>query len=117
VRFFLDNMVPVNVRKMLRARGHQCWTAGEAGLADEPQDDSLSVYAARRGAVLVTLDREFSQRRRKSPIGHHIWLRCLEPEAAAVLDAHLAEVLSLLHRTDVTIIVSKQGVKAASKWR
>jgi predicted nuclease of predicted toxin-antitoxin system len=117
VRFFLDHMVPVDVGKMLRARGHQCWTAADAGLADEPQDDNLSVYAAKRVAVLVTFDREFSQRRRKNPIGHHIWLRCPEPEAATVLDAWLPVVLRLLHRADVTITVSKQGVEAASKWR
>jgi predicted nuclease of predicted toxin-antitoxin system len=88
VRFFLDNDVPVSVAKMLRSRGHECWTAGEAGLADA-QDDNLTVYATVHYAVLVTLDREFSQRRRKNPIGHHVWLHCPDPEAAAVLGAHL----------------------------
>ena len=117
MRFFLDNMVPVSIRKMLRARGHECWTAAEAGLGDEPQDDSLSVCAASRGAVLVTMDREFSRRRRRDPIGHHIRLRCTDPDAAAVLDDALAEVLSLLRRTDVTITVSRHGVEGASKWR
>lgn len=101
MRFFLDNDVPVSVGKMLRNRGHECWTAAEAGLATEGQDDNLTVYAEAHHAVLVTLDREFSQRRRKNPIGRHVWLHCPDPEAAAVLDAHLVEVLRLLHRTNV----------------
>jgi predicted nuclease of predicted toxin-antitoxin system len=116
VRFFLDNMVPVDVRRMLHAQGHHCWTAAEAGLADQPKDDNLTVYAAKLHAVLVTLDKEFSQRRLKNSIGHHIWLRCPEPEAAGLLRAHLAEVLRLLHRADVTITVSKKGVDAKSTW-
>ena len=116
MRFFLDNDVPVSVRTMLNARRHQCWTAAEVGLAAAP-DDSLSVYAAKHHAALVTLDREFSQRRRRNTIGHHIWLHCPEPEAAAVLDTWLADVLSYLRRADVTLIVSRQGVKAATEWR
>jgi hypothetical protein len=45
VRFFLDHNVPVSVRRMLLEQGHECWTASEAGLATEGQDDNLSVYA------------------------------------------------------------------------
>lgn len=66
MRFFLDNDVPVSVGKMLAAHGHRWWTAAEAGMADESQDDNLSVYSASKGAVLVTLDREFMRRRRKT---------------------------------------------------
>jgi hypothetical protein len=58
VRFFLDHNVPVGVRRMLVAQGHECWTASEAGLATEGQDDNLSVYADSKGAALVTFDRE-----------------------------------------------------------
>lgn len=68
-RFFLDHDVPASVAAMLRAEGHQCWTANEAGLATESQDDNLTVYADEHRAVLVTLDREFSQRRLKNSIG------------------------------------------------
>jgi predicted nuclease of predicted toxin-antitoxin system len=91
VRFFLDNDVPVSVRTMLIVRHHVCWTAGQAGLALESQDDNLSVYAAEQDAVLVTLDREFMRRRRASPIGQHI-------------------------RQHVTVTVSWDGVKADSSW-
>jgi predicted nuclease of predicted toxin-antitoxin system len=116
VRFFLDNDVPISVGRMMREHGHRCWTAAEAGLAAEGQDDNLTVYAAEQGAVLVISDREFSQRRKKNPIGRHIWLHCLEPDAAAVLAAHLADVDELLRGSDVMVTVTRHGVKAAFKW-
>jgi len=40
VRFFLDNDVPVSVATVLRRNGHICWTANEAGLADEAEDET-----------------------------------------------------------------------------
>ena len=117
VRFFLDHDVPVSVRAMLLSRGHACWTAAQAGLAAEGEDDKLTVYAAARHAVLVTLDRQFSQRRRKNPIGQHIRLRCAEPEAAQVLETHLSKVLEYLERDHVTLTVSQHGVTAESDWK
>jgi predicted nuclease of predicted toxin-antitoxin system len=116
VRFFLDNDVPVSVGRMLRQRGHKCWTAAEAGLADEGQDDNLSVYADVREAVLITLDREFTMRRRRNPIGRHVRLSCDEPEAATILSANLNEVLAYLQREHVTVTVSRDEVSAASAW-
>lgn len=37
-------------------------------------------------------------RRRRNPIGRHVRLRCAEPEAAAVLEVRLSEVLAYLER-------------------
>ena len=51
---------------------------------------------------MVTMDREFSERRRKNPIGRHIRLRCHEPEAASILRNHLAEVLEYLNLSVIT---------------
>jgi predicted nuclease of predicted toxin-antitoxin system len=116
VRFFLDNDVPVSVRKMLERLRHECWTAAQAGLADESQDENLTVYADNQHAVLITLDKAFTHTRRRSPIGRHIRLRCPEPEAAAMLEAHLAEVLTYLQRDHVTVVVSKAGIKTYSVW-
>lgn len=116
MRFFLDNDVPVSVGRMLRRHGHDWWSAGDAGLADEGQDDNLTVYAAEHEAILVTLDREFSQRRRANAIGWHVRLRCPEPDAAKVLAGHLKEVLEYLERDHVTVTVSREGVKADSDW-
>ena len=115
MRFCLDHNVPVSVRRILLEQGHDCWTAAEAGLAGEGQDDNLSVYADSKRAALVTFDRQFSRRRRENPIGRHVWLRCAPPIAAAVLADHLPEVLELLHREHVTIEVNESGVRATSK--
>ena len=73
------------------------------------------MYADTRHAALVTFDREFSRRRRKYPIGRHIWMRCAEPRAAEVFQAHLPDVLEYLHREHVTIEVSVDEIRATSR--
>jgi predicted nuclease of predicted toxin-antitoxin system len=96
VRFLLDHDVDAAVGRMLRHRGHECWTAGAAGLATA-KDDDLTVWATEHAAALVSTDREFGQRRMKNAIGHHLWLKCLDWEASEVLAAHLDELLDLLN--------------------
>jgi predicted nuclease of predicted toxin-antitoxin system len=109
VRFVLDNNVDVAVGAMLRRRRHKCWTAADAGLHNVPDDD-LTVYAQRKQAVLVTHDREFSQRRGKQVIGKHLHLRCDPWEAARLLEAHLGDVVANLERhVDVLIALSAKG--------
>jgi predicted nuclease of predicted toxin-antitoxin system len=115
VRFVLDHDVPVSVRTMLIREGHETWSAGDAGLA-VAEDDDLTIYSERQGAVLVSLDVEFMRRRRANAIGRHVRLRCTEPAAAAVLRTHLKEVLDYLEREHVTVTVSRDGVKADSDW-
>jgi predicted nuclease of predicted toxin-antitoxin system len=63
VRFLLDNDVAVTVRRVLADAGHECWTAAEANLHDAP-DNALAVYAADRGAALVSHDAQFARRSR-----------------------------------------------------
>jgi predicted nuclease of predicted toxin-antitoxin system len=76
--------------------GHDAWTAAEAGLA-QADDDDLTVYAAQRSAIVVTHDNEFSDRRIKNGIhGKHVWLRCLEFDAARVLVRDLPNVAAVL---------------------
>jgi predicted nuclease of predicted toxin-antitoxin system len=103
LRFLLDNDVAVTVRRILLDAGHECWTAAEANLHDAP-DDALAVYAADRGAALVSHDAEFARRRRQNTIGQHVWLRCLEPRAPAVLNQHLTEVVDVLGRMPDVVI-------------
>jgi len=99
---------------MLRGEGYECWTASEAGLAAEGRDDNLTVYAHTKRAVLVTLDKEFSLRRRANLLGRHIWLHCPEPKAAAILRSQLGEVLPYLERDNITIAVSDGGTHPES---
>lgn len=101
---------------MLRRHGHHWWTADHANLAADG-DDLLTSYALDHRAVLVTLDQAFSQRRRRNAIGWHVWLRCIEPEAAAVLETYLDDVLALLHRENVTIRLSKDSIDHDSDWQ
>jgi hypothetical protein len=92
------------------------WTADAAGLS-EAQDDVLTVYGDDKRAVVITHDVEFSKRRRKNVIGQHLWLRCIEPEATALLRDHLDGVLTILANfDDVFIEVSKQGLQMSHKW-
>lgn len=116
MRFLLDHDVDAAVGRMLRHRGHECWTAGSAGLA-RAKDDELTVWAVEHQAVLVSTDTEFSQRRMQNAIGRHVWLRCNDWEASEVLANQLDDVLNLLEaRSDVTIRVSKDSLSDSSKW-
>lgn len=117
MRFFLDNDVPVSVGTMLRRHGHDAWTANNAGLAGEKEDDLLTVYAEAKQAVLVTIDIDFSQSRYGNTYGKHLWLHCAEPEAAAILQENFDEVLEYLERDHVCVRVSRDGVRAETNWQ
>lgn len=109
MRFLLDNDVDVAVGRVLRAAGHECWTAAQAGLA-AADDDELSVYAQEKQAVVVTHDREFSQRRLRNTFGKHVWLGCEQPDAAALIAGHLDDLLAALEQhADVVVVVAPDG--------
>jgi predicted nuclease of predicted toxin-antitoxin system len=117
VRFFLDNDVDARVRGALVKRGHQCWTASEANLF-RVTDDTLTVYADDREAVLITHDDEFSQRRRRNAVGMHIQLRCQEPDAVDLLMKHLDDLLPILASAhgNIFILVSPSGYQVSRRW-
>ena len=117
MRFLLDNDIAVTVRRVLLNAGHECWTAAEANLHDAP-DDAVVVYAADRNAALVSHDAEFARRRRRNTIGQHVWLRCTEPQAPAVLSQRLTEVVDVLGRMpDVVIEVRPDSLSVSPpRW-
>jgi predicted nuclease of predicted toxin-antitoxin system len=116
VRFLLDHDLDVAVGRMLRQRRHQCWTAGEVGLAFA-RDDALTVWASEHGAALISTDREFGQRRMRNAIGRHIWLRCLDWEAGEVLAECLDDLVGRLEaQADVTVRVSKDALNFSLEW-
>jgi len=116
VLFLLDHDVDAAVGRMLRRNRHECLTASQVGLASAT-DDALTVWASEHRAVLVSTDREFSRRRMKNAIGHHVWLRCLDWEADVVLEANVGEVARRLQaRSDLTIRVSSDGLLESSAW-
>lgn len=116
MRFVLDQDVDARLVGLLVKGGHEAWTVASAGIPDA-QDDDISVYAAKKDAVVVTHDVEFSARRRRNPHGRHVQLGCTEPEAMAVVDACLTElVLALEPFPDVFVHVSKGGISTHLKW-
>lgn len=109
MRFFLDQNVDARVRRFFVERGHESWTADESGLSREA-DNNLTVYATEKKAVVITHDKEFSQRRRRHIVGQHIYLRCDEPDAIDVLEAHFDDFLPLLERySEIYVAVSTHG--------
>lgn len=71
MRFYLDNDVDARCRRTIEAAGHESWTAAQAGRADAPDDDQ-TIYANEHDAVLITDDREFTERRKRNTIGRHV---------------------------------------------
>lgn len=117
MHFILDHNVDAAVGSMLRRRGHVVETASELGIR-EALDDDLTVLADERGAVLVTHDREFSQRRRRNAIGKHLWLRCVEFAAAELLERDLELVVAMLNsRVDCVVALSTHGVELSGEWK
>jgi hypothetical protein len=52
LRFVCDHDVDTAVAAMLRRRGHEAWTASNAGLS-AASDDELTVYADNQSAALA----------------------------------------------------------------
>ena len=113
----LDNNVDARVRSVFHRAGHECWRATDAGLANAADDD-VSVYAHNKTAVLVTHDREFTERRKRNTFGKHIRLKCPEPDACVVLVACMDELVELLdqHEELVVEVSSTQVKHFRSQW-
>ncbi|MFP5308805.1 MAG: DUF5615 family PIN-like protein [Actinomycetes bacterium] len=113
MRFLLDNDVDATIVGLLVRAGHEAWTAAQAGLAgvDSAADDDVSVYAQDHDATVITHDREFTHRRKKNTFGRHLFMRCEQPDAYAILEAHLNEALEqLTARPDIVVTVSRDAV-------
>lgn len=95
MRFVLDEDVSAVVARMLKEQGHEAWTASQANLS-AGGDDDLSAYAHDKRATVLTHDREFSNRRKRNPIGRHVRLACREPDGPAVLERFLDELVQRL---------------------
>lgn len=81
-------------------------------------DDDLSVYAHDKSAVVVTHDKELTERRKRNTFGQHVRLKCKEPDACSILEAHLDEMVAVLgHHPEVVVEVSKTKVKVClPRW-
>jgi predicted nuclease of predicted toxin-antitoxin system len=116
VRFVCDNDMDAAVAARLQQMGHQAWTAAAAGMSED-DDDELTVYAHDKDAVLITHDRRFSQRRRRSVVGKHVWIECKEWDAADLLEKRLPEFIDQLERPgDLWVRVHHEGYEVARSW-
>lgn len=116
--FYLDNDVDVTCAKVIRDAGHQCWTASQAATQND-SDDEQTVYANAKGAVLVTHDKEFTNRRKRQPIGHHVRLVCHQLDGPDLLRAALDRLVMFLGASpDMVLEVSPErgGVAEVKAW-
>lgn len=112
MRFVLDNDVDAGVCRELRRAGHECWTAADAGLAGRvaADDDSVSVYAEDKNAVLITHDREFTSRRIRQTHGLHIRLTCAQPDGPQVIRERLPQIIGSFDEGPV-LVVGADGLR------
>jgi hypothetical protein len=102
---------------MLIEAGHECWATSQAGRSAAADDDQ-TVYADEHGAVLMTHDQEFTERRKRNTIGRHIRLMCEQPDGPDLLRRCLVEIVPVLeHRLDVVMEIRVTGVSTYfSRW-
>lgn len=111
MRFLLDNDVDAGVGQVIRQLGHECWTAAECGLT-EADDDSVSVYADDKSAVVISHDKDFARRRIARTFGWHVRLSCAQPDGQDVIRLQFDRIVELLHRrTAIVLIVSRTQVE------
>jgi predicted nuclease of predicted toxin-antitoxin system len=109
MRFVLDHDVDVAVGQVLRAAGHDCWTAAEA--LSDPDDDAIAVCADEKGAAVIAHDREFADRRRRQTFGQHVRLACPQPDAVEVIRRRLRELIEKMKAGVGVYVVTKEGVE------
>ena len=118
LRFYLDNDVDVTCAAVIRAAGYECWTASQAATQND-DDDEQTVYAVDKGAVIVTHDREFTNRRKPQPFGHHVRLKCHQMDGPELLERALDRIVTSLSASpDMVLEVSpgRGGVIVIKAW-
>ncbi len=117
MRFYLDNDVDHRCRKILMERGQECWATSEAGRSDASDDDQ-AVYADDKHAVVVTHDREFTERMKKNTTGRHVRLCGEQPDGPRLLERWIALVLPALEAMPYVVIELRQeGYQVFSAWK
>jgi hypothetical protein len=67
--------------------------------------------------VLITHDREFTERRKRHTIGRHVRLCCEQPDGPEVLATWLDDVRPVLkHRPHVVIELRANGYTVHAAW-
>lgn len=75
MRFLVDAQLPPALARWLVAAGHEAEHVGDVGLGDA-QDQAIWAYAANVGAVIISKDEDFAQRKIMKNAGPPIvWIR------------------------------------------
>lgn len=75
MRFLVDAQLPPALARWLAERGHTAEHLFDLGMADA-EDRDVWAYALRLGAVIVTKDEDFAERRARADSGPSIvWIR------------------------------------------
>ena len=72
----------------VRQQGHDAWTAYEANL-QEAKDEELIAYAAGRGAVLITTNKDCARKARRLRAARVIYLAAREEFAIETMERSL----------------------------
>lgn len=103
MRFYLDNDTDYECARRLRAKGHDCWSASEAGLAEAADTDQM-IYACDMGATLITHDQGFAGAQRERGFGRLILLNCVQPDGPDLIEAAIDEILPTLRAREFVVV-------------
>ncbi len=109
MRFLVDAQLPPALARWLVAAGHEAEHVGDVGLGDA-QDQAIWAYAVGVGAVIVSKDEDFAQRKVMKNAGPPIvWIRRPNTRRRELLvwfEAVLPGIVDALERGESLIEVS-----------
>lgn len=108
MRFVVDAQLPPALARWLAAVGHEAEHVGDIGLGDA-KDSAIWAYALATGAVIISKDEDFAQRKALGNGGPAIvWIRLPNTrrrELSVWFEAMLPEILEALERGESLIEV------------
>lgn len=109
MRFLVDAQLPPALARWLIANGHQAAHVSDAGM-QAAADAAVWDYASREGAVIVTKDEDFAQRKVLTQSGPAVvWIRLPNTRRRALLAwfaGVLPDILSALERGETLIEIT-----------
>lgn len=108
MRFLIDAQLPSALARWLVAAGHEAQHVGDVGLGDA-KDQAIWNYALGAGAVIVSKDEDFAQRKILEHAGPVVvWIRLPNTRRRELLvwfEGVLPEILHALERGETLIEV------------
>lgn len=106
MRFLIDAQLPPALARWLAAAGHEAEHVADIGLASA-QDDAIWSYADEFGAVIISKDEDFAQRKILEDAGPAIvWIRLPNTRRRQLLawfETTLPTIVSALERGETFI--------------